>query len=115
MHLDPEESVLAPVRSPTVTPDPVLGSGFLIETPSHNAELMVDLRIRVFLGVDAAVIALELLGDHDATANWASLEDLFLHVFGARRLTVHGNEVAMEFLPSTAVALYAQLCLYVQQ
>ncbi len=39
--------------------------------------------------------------------NWPSLEDLFLHVFGARDLTVLGNKVAMEFLPGPAVAGFA--------
>jgi hypothetical protein len=39
--------------------------------------------------------------------NWASLEDLFLHVFGARDLTVLGNKIAMEFLPGPAVAGFA--------
>ena len=43
--------------------------GLVVDAPADDADLVVDLRVVVGLGVDAAVVAFELVG-HLQTAAW---------------------------------------------
>ena len=47
--------------------------GLVVDAPADDADLVVDLRVVVGLGVDAAVVAFELVG-HLQTAAWRQNE-----------------------------------------
>jgi hypothetical protein len=82
VHLDPEETGLAPVSAPTVTTDPELDSVFL--TPTDHGDLVIDHRNKLCFRENASCILLKFESSLDTTRNGSSSKDLGLHVVCTR-------------------------------
>mmetsp|Transcript_12625 Transcript_12625/g.21241 ORF Transcript_12625/g.21241 Transcript_12625/m.21241 type:complete len:592 (+) Transcript_12625:45-1820(+) len=91
----PEEATLSPVGSPGVSADPVVLAGLGILAVSDDGDLVVDHGEELELGVDAAGVLLEVVGDLDSAGDGAVLEDLGSHLLGASEAVVVAHVVVL--------------------
>jgi hypothetical protein len=95
MHLNSEETLLAPVGAPGVSADPVLSLGCHVKAPAYNWDLVVNTGPRVLLRVDSTHVLLETISGVDTATNGTILVDFCLHAVGTWEAIVVGGIISL--------------------
>lgn len=98
MHLYLEKSILTPISSPTIPPNPIFYS--ILNSPSNHSNFMVKSWIFNLLAKDSSSVFFKLSSGLHPTSNWPPRINFCFHVISPLHRAIFFSKIKREILHS---------------